>query len=297
MARILAIGIATIDMIHHVAEYPGEDAEVRALGQDVRRGGNATNSLVVLSQLGHQCSWGGVLVDGPQSDPVTADLSRYGIDTDYCTRLSSGTMPTSFISLSRSTGSRTIVHYRDLPEYTSTAFARIPLDKFDWIHFEGRNVDETLLMLQRVRESAPAVPVSVEIEKPRPGIERLFGLAGLLLFSRAYIGSESSAIGDQLRALQSRAPGTALVCALGEQGAIGLDRQGELVELAARPPARVVDTLAAGDTFNAGMIDSLSRGYEFCDALAFAVALAGAKCGQAGLDELHVPGRAVRGGC
>ena len=54
MARILGIGIATLDVINIVDEYPREDDEIRANGQRIARGGNVTNTLVVLSQLGHQ---------------------------------------------------------------------------------------------------------------------------------------------------------------------------------------------------------------------------------------------------
>lgn len=41
MARVLAIGIATLDIVNLVSVYPTEDSEVRALDQRVTRGGNA----------------------------------------------------------------------------------------------------------------------------------------------------------------------------------------------------------------------------------------------------------------
>ena len=65
MARILTVGIATLDIINRVARYPAEDTEIRALGQHRQRGGNASNTAVVLSQLGHQVDFAGVLIDEP----------------------------------------------------------------------------------------------------------------------------------------------------------------------------------------------------------------------------------------
>ena len=56
MAHILAIGIATLDTVFSVDTYPAEDGEIRADGMRVARGGNATNTLVALRQLGHACS-------------------------------------------------------------------------------------------------------------------------------------------------------------------------------------------------------------------------------------------------
>src|SRR5690606_2634666 len=43
MGHVLAIGIATLDIVNTVDGYPAEDAEVRASAQRVSRGGNATN--------------------------------------------------------------------------------------------------------------------------------------------------------------------------------------------------------------------------------------------------------------
>jgi ketohexokinase len=43
MAKILAVGIATLDIINTVERYPLLDGETRALSQHKTRGGNATN--------------------------------------------------------------------------------------------------------------------------------------------------------------------------------------------------------------------------------------------------------------
>lgn len=186
MKRILATGIATLDIINTLDGYPCEDAEVRAVAQRICRGGNATNTLVVLSQLGHCCRWAGVLVDEPDGGHIEAELQRFAIDCSAVRRLSKGKVPTSYICHNQHNGSRTIVHYRDLPEYDASSFARIDLSELDWLHFEGRNVAQTRLMLQHVRRSQPRLPISLEVEKPRAEIESLFGYAQLLLFSRPF---------------------------------------------------------------------------------------------------------------
>ena len=51
-----------------------------------------------------------------------------------------------------------------------------------------------------------------------------------------------------------------LVCAWAEEGADALGPDGQLLHSDAFPPPRVVDTLGAGDTFNASVIFSLSQG-------------------------------------
>lgn len=287
MARILAIGIATLDIVNLVSAYPAEDSETRALGQRVNRGGNATNTLVVLSQLGHACSWGGVLAEEADAAVIRADLMAHDIDLRYCRHQPRGKNPTSYILLSQATGTRSIVHYRDLPEYDFEQFSGIDLTEFDWLHFEGRTVDATLEMLRHARRVAPHLPLSVEIEKQRPGIEQLYALPDLLLFSRAYATAcgylDATAL---FAAVRPQAQQADLVCSWGDAGAQARDRVGVLYSSPAFPPPRLVDTLGAGDTFNAGFIDARLRGLSCAEALQCACRLAGRKCGQQGFSGL-----------
>ena len=186
MTNILAVGIATIDIINTTDGFPREDDEVRAVSQETRRGGNATNTLVVLSQLGHQCEWIGCLADDTSAQLIKKDLDEYNVDYSHCEVLENGVTPTSYITLNQQNGSRTIVHYRDLPELSSASFENVSLERFDWIHFEGRNTAETVKMLSQVRNTEKTIPISIEIEKPRDNLETLFGKADIYFFSRAF---------------------------------------------------------------------------------------------------------------
>lgn len=287
MARILAIGITTLDIINLVEEYPAEDSKIRILQQSKRRGGNATNTLVVLSQLGHQCSWAGSLVDEPDAQLIRADLARYNIDTHAVEWLDKGKLPTSYITLSQRTASRTIVHYRDLPEYSFKSFRDINLQQFDWLHFEGRNVDAVHKMLERTKILNPRLPCSVEIEKQRPEIEQLFVLPDLLIFSQDYASRCGFNCADHLfRHIRKHNRHATLICTWGEQGAYALDPQDRHYHAPAFPPPHLHDTLAAGDVFNAGLIHALARQQTLEISLIEASRLAGHKCGQYGIDGL-----------
>ena len=288
--NILGVGIATLDIVNDVDEYPPENSETRVRNQRISRGGNATNTLVVLNQLGHRCHWAGTLGDDPQSEFIKDDLLRRQVHLEHLTRCTRGRTPTSYVTLNRSTGSRTILHYRELPEYPAEAFLSIDLSTFDWIHFEGRNVD-ALGDCLRYASGFPGVRISLEVEKPRPGIEPLFSLVDLLLFSRVYARHRGFQRPEMLLEavyleLGNQAP--PLVCAWGASGAamIGIDGKPEFSP--SFPPVRIVDTLGAGDVFNAAIIDQLGRGHSAGDALRFACRLAGSKCGIWGLDALEL---------
>ena len=281
---MLGVGIAVLDLVNEVAVYPAEDNEVRALAMRRVRGGNVTNSLAVLSRLGHPCRWVGTLGDDAAAELILADLADRGIETRDAVRVPGGTTPTSSILLSRANGSRTIVHFRDLPELTAEDFGRASLDGLAWVHFEGRNPQETARMIRHVREEARDVPISVELEKHRPGIEALLHGPQLILASRAFAragGFEDP--GDFLEDLLLRSDARLGVVAWGAEGAAFIARGGHVQRVPAYVPTRVVDTLGAGDVFNAGVIHGLLQGLPDGEAVVQAVKLAGLKCGHPGL--------------
>lgn len=283
MPNILIVGNATLDIVNTVEHYPPEDAEVRALGQSRRRGGNAANTAVVLARLGHRVSFAGTVADEPDGRFVLDDLRAGGVDTGPV-RLLPGKAPTSYVTVSRANGSRTIVHVRDLPEYTAGAFAALDLSAYDWLHFEGRNVEALGPMLSRVRRQSRPPRCSLEAEKLRPGLVSLFPQVDLLLFARAY--ALAAGVGDAAAFLAGpdvQALACDRVCAWGATGAWAVTGDGTPIRVPAYPPAQVVDTLGAGDVFNAGVIDGLARGRSLMGAVDHAARLAGRKCGMEGL--------------
>lgn len=284
MARILGVGIATLDIINEVEHYPVEDEEMRATAQSVRRGGNCTNTLTILAQLGHRCDWSGVLADEPDGGRILNELERFDIGHQHCLLQAGGKVPTSYITLNRSNGSRTIVHYRDLPELPYEVFEAIDLTDYDWIHFEGRNINATERMMLRCLEHYPDIPLSLEAEKPREGIESLFALADVILFSRAYAqGQGYEQAGEFLLDIAGQVTDASLYCGWGDQGAYALEAN-ELIYQPAFTPETLVDTLGAGDSFNAAVIQAHLQQLPRRDALRYACRLAGYKCGRSGLN-------------
>ncbi len=287
--RVLGVGIATLDIINQVERYPTEDEEVRALSQRNQRGGNCANTLAVLSELGHACQWIGTLANDSGAELIRQDLTARGINLEHAKIIPGGATPTSYINLSRATGSRTIVHHRDLPELTATDFERVDLSTIDWVHFEGRNPSETAHMIARVAAERTELPISVEIEKPRPGIEALFQLPvtnnSIIIVARVF--AEQQGEQDPERFLQQFAKQTnasLLLLPWGATGAYALTQERELLFAAAQRPAEVIDTIAAGDVFNAAAIAAVLDNQPVNQVLQCANALAGHSCGQLGID-------------
>ncbi|KAM6407326.1 ketohexokinase isoform 2-T2 [Pluvialis apricaria] len=291
--RILCVGLVCLDIISVVEAYPAEDSDTRCVSQRWQRGGNASNSCTVLALLGAPCAFMGSLAPGHAADFVLADLQRYGVDVRHAVRWPAGRLPTSVVIASASRGTRTILHAGgNLPDVTARDFERVDLSQYKWIHWEARNAAEQAAMMQRVerynraRPAAERVRTSVEVEKPREELLPLMGLGHVVFISKdlaQHFGYRSAP--EALRGLRDRVqPGATLICAWAEAGADAVGPDGELVHSDAFPPETLVDTLGAGDTFNAAVIFALSAGKSLQDALTFGCRIAGKKCGIQGFD-------------
>ena len=86
--------------------------------------------------------------------------------------------------------------------------------------------------------------------------------------------------------MRGRVRETLLSAASGAKGAWAIEADGTLHHAPAVSPPAVIDTLGAGDTFNAGMIGALAAGHSLKESLDAACRLAGWKVGQIGFGGL-----------
>ncbi|KFO71752.1 Ketohexokinase, partial [Cuculus canorus] len=216
---------------------------------------------------------------------LLADFQRRGIDVTHVVLHPHGDMPCACCLLNAANGSRTIVlHDTKLPDVTARDFERVDLSQYKWIHWEARNPVEQAAMMRRVQQHNQAQPAEQRAGGER-SCEGLFGateVQGAVFVSKdlvQHLGFHSAP--EALQGLRGRAT---LICAWAEAGADALGPDGQLLHSDAFPPEALVDTLGAGDTFNAAVIFALSEGRSLQDALTFGCRIAGKKCGVLGFD-------------
>ncbi|XP_075451260.1 ketohexokinase isoform X7 [Ascaphus truei] len=291
--HILCIGLVCLDIISVVDKYPEEDSDSRCLSQRWQRGGNASNSCTVLALLGAPCAFMGSLAPGHMADFIVSDFQKRGISTSNISWQSLGDTPCACCLVSIANGSRTVTLYdTNLPDVTAEDFQRVELPHYKWIHWEGRNAEEQVKMIRKVEEHNSScrpdqrISISVEIEKEREELYQLFPHGDLVFVSKdvaKHFGFHSAP--EAVLGLYPRVKkGAYLVCAWAEKGADAVGPDGTVIHSDSFPPETMVDTLGAGDTFNASVIYTLSRGQSLQEALTFGCRVAGKKCGMHGFD-------------
>lgn len=288
---ILMVGYSCLDLVLSAPRYPEEDSMSRALDYHKRRGGNASNSSTVLSQLGAKPELLAVMTSDEYGEFIQNDLKANGIIFENCPIYPNTNSPFTSIILSLSSGTRTILHYRpkDYPNPTVEDFSKLNLAKYKWIHFEGRAVPEVLKMIDvldawNTLNYDKKVLYSVELERCYEETKGLLSKGNVVFLSKEftkYLGYTCP-----ISALQGLAqivqPGANIVIPWGEQGAVARTGDGVILKSPAYKPTAVLDSTGAGDTFIAATVYYLSKKKTLLEAIDFGNKIAGAKCGMVG---------------
>ena len=279
LPSMLIVGNCIVDQIWKIDQFPAEDAEFRARARTQQLGGNACNSAQILSQLGHPVELVAQLADDAEASWIQQQLNRLRIHYHYCPVSAHSQTPLSSIWLSDANGSRTICHYRDLAELSLAQLLNINTDNYQWLHLEGRNIPVLQQYLPMLKQRSQIL-ISLEIEKPRAGIEALLPYVDVAIVSSDYLTQMQISAEHCLRQFHQLNPQLQLVCTLGDRGLVALDATEQMIQMNAAAVARVVNTTGAGDCFIAGLISQMSQQIPFVEALSFASRLAASKVQQ-----------------
>lgn len=112
MNCVLVVGVAVLDFVFHMQEFPRRPEKYRAEGASITGGGNAANAAVAIARLGGEAHLAARLGDDQIADLIVAELKQECVRTGLMKR--HGASRSSFSSIYiDARGERQIMNYRD----------------------------------------------------------------------------------------------------------------------------------------------------------------------------------------
>lgn len=276
MARVFVLGVAVMDVVLNVTDFPKLAEKYRAEDAILVGGGCAANAAFAIARLGGEAQLASRLGDDQVGDLILSDLAEAGVDVSGCHRATGGKSSFSSV-LVDAAGERQIVNFR------GTGLT----ENCDWIKPDAQAVlvdnrwpDGAKVALAWARTEG--VPGIVDAEAP-VAIDTLvhashvaFSMQGLAEFTGC---SEHE---PALALAAGKIAGSVCVTD-GEKGCFWLD--GGVVRHLPAYQVDVRDTLAAGDVWHGAFALRLAENADMESAIRFANATAALKC-------MHFGGRA-----
>jgi sugar/nucleoside kinase (ribokinase family) len=274
---VLCAGIAVQDIVFRVAQFPAPGGKCMTNEFIIVSGGCAVNAAIAVARLGGRAHYTGPLgdVNDQVSNQLMGQMDKEGIDTSGVVRVPDATAPVSGIMVDAA-GERMIVTYRD----KRIESARVP-DADALV----RNVSLLLAdnrfpeFVRPVCEAAKRSGIPIVLDADRPTVEDdpLFGIPTHVVFSSECL-RETTGEQDLAKGLERMATRTRAFLAVSDgPGPVRYIDDGSLRTMPAFQ-VDVVDTLAAGDVFHAGIALALAEGRDVLAAMRFGAAAAALKC-------------------
>ncbi len=262
MPSILVLGDINVDVLMRVLAYPPPGGEALTERIDIRLGGSAANTAVVLSRLGLEARLLARVGDDAWGQVALASLAEAGVGLELVQRDSTETTGMMFTVVTPD-GERTMFGQRGANLRTDpAAITPDTLGGAGHLHLSGYALLESPQRQAALRAVELAVYQKLTISLDTaylPALEAPQALRQLLPYLDACILGLAEA-----RALvgegEPRAAGAALLGTGVRLAALKLGAQGCLLADAASThyiqafPVQVVDTTGAGDAFTAGLI-------------------------------------------
>jgi len=287
---LVCCGLVTLDVVQVVDALPAPDEKVVARSLSATFGGPAANAAATAVALGVPTTLVTAVGGGPLADVVRRELATSGVDlVDVAgDDPGAGQPAVSTVLVTRATGERAVVStnasgFGDLAvgtRGTGLPDAAAFLDDAgpgDVVLLDGHLPGLALAVARRARERGAAVVLDAGSWKPDAA--EMIGLCDAVVASADLrppgVGEEG--VLDALAALGPR-----FVARTRGPRAVEVLEAGERYEIAVPGPARVVDTLGAGDVVHGAFAARVATGASWRAALEHAVRVASRSVEHAG---------------
>jgi ribokinase len=282
MTEVVVLGSANLDLVYAVPAIPAPGETVLASGQARHPGGKGLNQAVAASRAGASTAFLGALGDDAAAEQLLAALDGSGVDTSGVRRVAgpSGTAliavrPDGDNAIVVASGANATMESLVAAERSAIAAARVLVMQLEIplsivaAAVACARAAETVVVLN----AAPARALGSELLR---GIDVLVANE----HEARVLGVDSDEVlrphippdGPGVVRTDAKPIGLTVVTTLGAAGArwSGPEGDGQV----AAPPAEVVDTTGAGDTFTGGLAAGLATGLSLAEAVERAVVAA-----------------------
>ncbi len=286
-ARVICLGVATLDQIFRVDTIPAAPAKFRALDFVVTGGGMAANAAVAVQRLGGDAQYWGRVGDDAVGDQILHMLEDEHVDVSHVKRLPGARSKTSAI-LVDNRGERLVCSAPSQGYPADTSW--LPLDevkRVDAVHADSRWKTGAIALFDAAAEAGIPSVFDADAGDPEE-VLTISQRATHPVFSETML--DALQFGESEKALERAFGGRNVICGV-TLGVLGM-RWFNGVDIRRAPGRRVVaiDTLGAGDTWHGAFALALAEKVELNDAIRFANAAAGLKCTRFG-GRLGIPTR------
>jgi sulfofructose kinase len=257
MSQVLCVGVATVDNIVLVENYPTANQRVIALDSSHAVGGPATTAAVTLARLGIKVALVCVIGDDEEGRFIFETLKREGVDTSHVVVDSNVKTARGTIVVSKNEQSRAIM----VMPHDQIPKKPIDLSQYQWIHVD--QVGMRALKNWGIARGGSA-KLSIDIGYATEGLNPAD--YDLYAPSENITTDTSTAIRDK----------NIVVISQGERGSLYSDglSSGSVPSI----NSEILSTLGAGDVFHGALVAAQVWNKEISEAVLIANTVAGLSC-------------------
>ena len=227
--KIVGMGSAGVDYLAQVAAYPQPDEKLRTERLETQGGGNCGNALTAAARLGLAPYIVTKIGGDGLGDGIIKEFHGDGVATDCVLRAEGAPSPFTYIIVDRQGATRTCIHtpgeaFR--PEEVTSELIEMALSNAAVVYFDGRLTEAALLLARAARQRS--IPILVEAERLRPGLEELLQEADYVVTSAHFPGNWTGeeSVGNAIAVTFARLPNVKwMITTLGKKGSVLLERK------------------------------------------------------------------------
>jgi sulfofructose kinase len=280
---VLGLGISPVDFFVAVEKYPRAGTKVDGIPESraIAGGGPVPNALCALSRLGGRASFIGAFGADNWGALALRQLDEFGVDRSLCIVKENSGTALAFAWVEQARSLRTIVLDKS-PKLalkpSDIILNRLPHPKI--IHIDGRDIPACVKLARWGRRAG--AKVMLDIGSVRNKVDDLFPFTDYLICADRY-ALHYHATASVSKAVQGfHTIGIPeVVVTSGENGSVGIDREGCLVQQRAFR-VETLDVTGAGDAFHGGYLYGLLHSWNLAGRLKFASAVAALSCTRMG---------------